>query len=145
MTKVMFLCTGNTCRSQMAEGFARELGLGLIEPYSAGLLPAGLVHPAAIAVMNEEGIDISGQSSKGIAPALLQQMDIIVTLCSNAEESCPVTPPEITRLHWPIDDPVNSIEEELGTEEEDLNKFRKARDEIKRKLVELVKSMEAGV
>ncbi|TAN39499.1 MAG: arsenate reductase ArsC [Nitrospirae bacterium] len=140
--KVMFLCTGNTCRSQMAEGFARELGLGLIEPYSAGLVPAGLVHPAAIAVMSEEGIDISGQSSKGIDPALLQQMDIIVTLCGNAEESCPVTPPEITRLHWPIDDPVNSIETAMGTEKEDLNKFRKARDEIKRKITGLINSME---
>ena len=140
MTKIMFLCTGNTCRSQMAEGFARELGKGLIEPYSAGLMPAGVVHPGAIAVMKEAGIDISSQKSKAIDPELLGKMDIIVTLCGNAEASCPMTPPEIRRMHWPIDDPVGAV----GTEEEIVHEFRRARDEIKMKIVELITSLDSG-
>lgn len=88
MLKVMFLCTGNSCRSQMAEGFARELGKGLVAPYSAGLMAAG-VNARAIAVMREAGIDISGQRSREIDPDLLQTMDIVITLCDNAAESCP--------------------------------------------------------
>lgn len=140
ITKVMFLCRGNTCRSQMAEGFARKLGKGLIEPYSAGLMPAGVVHPRAIAVMKEEGIDISGQGSKGIDPDLLQEMDIIITLCGNAEASCPMTPPSIKRIHWPIDDPAAAV----GTEDEVMKKFRKARDEIKNKIEEFVRIINNG-
>ena len=140
MKKVMFLCTGNTCRSQMAEGFARELGEGIIEPCSAGLMPAGVVHPLAIRVMAEAGIDISGQRSTGIDTDLLQKMDIIVTLCGNAEASCPVTPPDIRRLHWPIDDPVGTA----GTEGKIMTAFRNARDEIKRKITELIHSLGSG-
>jgi len=140
MKKVMFLCTGNTCRSQMAEGFAMELGKGCIEAYGAGLMPAGIVHPRAIAVMSEAGIDISGQKSKGIDPDLLQKMDIIVTLCGNAEASCPMTPPAIKRVHWPIDDPVGAA----GSEEEIMSAFRKARDEIKGKMLELIHSLGRG-
>ncbi len=79
MTKMMFLCTGNTCRSQMAEGFARVLGKETIEAYSAGLMPVGIIHPRAIAVMKETGIDITHQKSKEIDPDLLGKMDIIVT------------------------------------------------------------------
>src|SRR5574337_1259016 len=108
MIKVMFLCTGNSCRSQMAEGFAREIGKGILEPFSAGLIAAGL-HPRAIAVMKEIGIDISKQKSKEVDDDLLRSMDIIVTLCSNAEEACPWTPPEVKRLHWPIKDPVGAV------------------------------------
>jgi arsenate reductase len=141
MKKIMFLCTGNTCRSQMAEGFAKQLGKGLIEPYSAGLMPSGVVHPRAIAAMKDAGIDISGQRSKGIAPDLLQTMDIIVTLCGNAEASCPMTPPEIKRMHWPIDDPVGAA----GTEEEIMKEFRKSRDEIKGRIRELIHSLHSGV
>ncbi len=133
MLKVMFLCTGNSCRSQMAEGFARELGNGLIEPYSAGLMAAG-VHPRAIAVMKEVGIDISKQKSKEIDKTCLRSMDIVITLCGNAEESCPWTPPEIERLHWPIEDPVGTI----GTEEHIMNEFRRARDEIQKKVRDFV-------
>ena len=137
MTRVMFLCTGNTCRSQMAEGFAKAFGKGLIEAHSAGLMPAGVVNPKAIAVMREVGIDISGQQSKGIVPELLGKMDIIVTLCGNAESSCPMTPPNITRLHWPIDDPISAV----GTEEEVMNEFRKARDEIRAGISGLIESL----
>jgi len=136
MLKVMFLCTGNSCRSQMAEGFARELGKGIIEPYSAGLM-ASRVHPRAIEVMKEVGIDISEQSSKEIDPDLLKQMDVVITLCGHAEVSCPVTPPHIKRLHWPIDDPVGTV----GTEEEIMNEFRRVRDEIKERIVKLVEEV----
>lgn len=139
MLRVMFLCTGNSCRSQMAEGFARELGRGLLQPYSAGLMAAG-VHPRAMAVMKEAGIDISGQKSKEIDAGLLETMDIVITLCGNAEESCPYTPPEIRRLHWPIKDPVGTV----GTEEEIMREFRRARDEIREKVRELLSSLNAG-
>jgi arsenate reductase (thioredoxin) len=133
MTKVMFLCTGNSCRSQMAEGFASELGKGLIETHSAGLTPAG-VNPRAIAVMKEIGIDISNQKSKAIDEKILRQMDVIVTLCGHAEAMCPMTPPEIKKIHWPIDDPVGAI----GTEEEIMKAFRKARDEIKGEIIRFI-------
>jgi ACR3 family arsenite transporter len=133
MIKVMFLCTGNSCRSQMAEGLARKFGKGLMEPYSAGLLAAG-VHPRAIAAMNELGIDISGQKSKEIDEDQLRRMDVVITLCGNAEESCPWTPPEIKRLHWPINDPVGTV----GSEERIMKEFRKARDEIGARIVQLV-------
>jgi len=136
MIKIMFLCTGNSCRSQMAEGFARELGKGLIEPYSAGIVAAG-VNARAVKVMNEIGIDISGQTSKETDEKLLKTMDIVVTLCGNAEEACPYTPPAIKRIHWPIKDPVGTI----GTEEEIMKEFRRARDEIKGKMLELINSL----
>ena len=129
MKKVMFLCTGNSCRSQMAEGFAKELGKGIIEPYSAGVIST-FVHPRAIEAMKEIGIDISGQSSKEIDKGQLKKMAIIITLCSNAEESCPLTPPEIKRFHWPIKDPVSFS----GTEDEIMNEFRRARNEIKERI-----------
>lgn len=125
MLKVTFLCTGNSCRSQMAEGFARELGKGIIEPFSAGLMAAGL-HPRASAVMNEIGIDITRQKSKKIDEKLLKTMDVVITLCGNAEHACPQTPPEIKRIHWPINDPVGTV----GREEQIMKAFRRARDEI---------------
>ena len=136
MIKIMFLCTGNSCRSQMAEGFARDFGKGLIEPYSAGIVAAG-VNPRAAAVMKEAGIDISKQKSEEINGDLLRTMDIVVTLCGNAEESCPYTPPVIKRIHWPIKDPVGTI----GTEEEIMKEFRRTRDEIKKKMRELINSL----
>ncbi len=136
MRKIMFLCTGNSCRSQMAEGFAREFGKGTIEAYSAGLTPAG-VNPRAIAVMKEIGIDISDQKSKVIDKKLLRQMDVIITLCGHAEALCPMTPPGIKRIHMPVDDPVGTI----GTEEEIMNAFRRARDEIKEKIRNLIREI----
>ncbi|MDA8327145.1 MAG: arsenate reductase ArsC [Nitrospiraceae bacterium] len=140
MFKIMFLCTGNTCRSQMAEGFARELGKGIIEAYSAGVNPAGHVHPKAVAAMKEAGIDISRQESKGIAPELLMRMDMVITLCGNAEATCPVTPPQIKRAHWPIEDPVSA----MGAEEEIRNEFRRARDEIRMRIENLIKELRDG-
>jgi arsenate reductase len=139
MLKVMFLCTGNSCRSQMAEGFARDLGKGLIEARSAGLMAAG-VHPRAIAVMREIGIDISRQRSREIDPDLLRTMDVVITLCGNANEACPRTPPEVKRLHWPVEDPVGTI----GTEETIMREFRRARDEIREKIQGFIVALSAG-
>lgn len=136
MLKVMFLCTANSCRSQMAEGWARELGKALIEPYSAGLMAAG-VHPRAAAVMREAGIDISGQKSKGIDRNLLLKMDIVITLCGHAEATCPLTPPHIKRLHWPIEDPVGT----RGTEEVIMKDFRRARDEIRGRITKFIREI----
>ncbi len=120
----------------MAEGFAKEFGKGLIEVHSAGLMAAG-VHRRAIAVMQEIGIDISRQKSKVIDEDLLRKMDIIVTLCGNAEETCPWTPPNIKRIHWPIKDPVGTI----GTEGEIMKEFRRARDEIKERVKKLIEEI----
>ncbi len=132
----MFLCTANSCRSQMAEGFAKEYGKGLIEVYSAGLMAAG-VHKRAAAVMKEAGIDISKQGSKTIDENLLKQMDIIVTLCSYAETLCPSTPAGIRRVHWPIKDPVGT----MGSEDQIMYEFRRAREEIRAKVRELIKEI----
>jgi arsenate reductase len=134
--KVMFLCTGNSCRSQMAEGLARETGKGIFDPYSAGLMAAG-VHPRAVEVMRELGIDISKQKSKEIDQDLVRKMDVVVTLCAGAEEACPQTPAEVQRLHWPVKDPVGA----RGSREDILREFRRARDEIKGKIDELAEAI----
>ncbi len=131
--RIMVLCTGNSCRSQMAEGFLRELGGQKVEAHSAGLL-ATEVHPRAMAVMAEEGIDLSAHSSKQIEPKLLQSMDLVVTVCDNAAEGCPYVPPHVKKLHRPIRDPVNTV----GTEEEIMADFRRARDEIKKIIVQVL-------
>jgi arsenate reductase (thioredoxin) len=136
MIKVMFLCTANSCRSQMAEGFAKVFGKDLMEVYSAGLMAAG-VHKRAAAVMKELRIDITCQKSKEIDPELLRKMDLVITLCRHAEEYCPATPPEVRRLHWPVRDPVGTV----GTEEEIMNDFRRARDEIRGKIQGLIKEI----
>lgn len=137
MFRVMFLCTGNTCRSQIAEGLAREFGKGVIAPFSAGVNPTGIIHPRAIAAMKELGIDISQQKSKGIDMALLNTMDMIVTLCGNAEASCPNAPSHIKKYHWGINDPVGAV----GSEEGIRAEFRKARDEIKDRILALIESL----
>ncbi len=129
----MFLCTGNSCRSQMAEGFARELGKGLIESHSAGLAPC-YVHPLAIKVMSESGIDISHQKSKAIDNELLKEMDLIITLCGHADAACPSVPEGIKKIHMPVDDPVSTV----GSDDEILNAFRKARDEINYKIKDFI-------
>jgi arsenate reductase len=134
MKRVMFLCTANSCRSQMAEGLMRELAKGRVEVHSAGLFAAG-VHPRAAQVMKEIGIDIAPQHSKDIDAGLLREMDYAITLCGNAERTCPTTPPEVRRIHWPIEDPVGA----RGSEEEVLKEFRRARDEIKKKIEEFLK------
>lgn len=139
MIKVMFLCTGNSCRSQMAEGFARELGKGILEPYSAGVSPQG-VNEKAVRVMKEIGIDISHQQSKSIDQELLRNMDVIITLCDNAAGSCPWTPPQIKLSHWPLDDPARAV----GSEEEILTEFRRVRDEIEERMKSFIKEVGHG-
>lgn len=130
MLKIMFLCTGNSCRSQMAEGLTNALGGERLKAYSAGLSPAGYIHPVAIKVMEEIGIDISKQSSKPIDMDLLNEMDYVITFCGDAEETCPVTPPHIKKLHWGLTDPAKAE----GSEEEKLRIFREVRDEIRKRI-----------
>ena len=133
MIRVMFLCTGNSCRSQMAEGFARVLGKGLLDAHSAGLTPTD-VNERAVAVMQELGINISDQESKEADADFLLSMDVIITLCGNAEASCPMTPPHIKRIHWPIDDPAVA----KGSDVEIMGEFRKARDEIRDRITDFI-------
>jgi arsenate reductase len=123
----------------MAEGFARKFGKDIIETHSAGLNPAGL-NDLAVRAMRETGIDISQQKSKPIDEELLKTMDIIITLCDNAAESCPWTPPEIKRLHWSIKDPAKA----QGAEEEVLDEFRKARNEIGQRVKTLIEEVRNG-
>ncbi len=135
----MFLCTGNSCRSQMAEGWARALGGDLWEVHSAGLEAHGL-NPRAVAVMAEAGVDISRQTSKTIDPALLEAMDLVVTVCGDAEERCPLTPPGVRRLHWPLADPAKA----RGSEEEVMAVFRRMRDEIRARVAALAEECRRG-
>jgi len=123
---VYFLCTGNSCRSQMADGFLKSLGGDRFEVKSAGLEAHGL-NPRAVKVMNEAGVDISGHTSDVIDPAVLEQADYVITLCGHADEHCPViSNPRVTKWHWGFDDPAKAT----GTEEEIMSQFRKVRDAI---------------
>ena len=124
-TRVLFLCTGNSCRSQMAEGFLRSYGGDVYEAHSAGINPTS-VNPLAIQVMKEVGIDISQQHSKNVTGYVGQHFSIIITVCDNANERCPIFPGPAIREHWPFDDPAQAT----GTEEERLTAFRRVRDQI---------------
>ncbi len=123
--KVLFLCTGNSARSQMAEGYLRSVADGRFDVMSAGIDPKGL-NPLAVAAMREIGIDIAGQRSKDITELLGTPVQFVVTVCSNAREKCPVFPATVKFVHWDLDDPA-AVQ---GTEEEKLAAFRKVRDEI---------------
>lgn len=127
-----FLCTGNSCRSQMAEGFARYMFGDQAEVASGGIAPKG-VHPLAVRVMAEVGIDISRHESRPIDAGLLIRSSVAVTLCGDAEEMCPVTPPSVLRMHWPLHDPAR-IEGDLDAR---LGVFRKVRDEIQARVARL--------
>jgi arsenate reductase len=127
--RLLFLCTGNACRSQMAEGFLKHLAPDKFEVFSAGINPTQ-VNPLAIKVMNEVGIDISRQKSKSVKEFLGQQFNYVVTVCDNAKQICPVFPGTYSKMHWNLEDPA----EVQGTEEEKLYVFRKVRDEIKGKI-----------
>jgi len=128
--KVLFLCTGNSCRSQMAEGWARRLKGDVIEPYSAGVEVHGL-NPNAVNVMAEAGVDISGQQSKHLDQLKDVDFDYVVTVCDNAHESCPMFPGKTRIVHVGFDDPPR-LAREAKTEEEALEIYRRVRDEIKR-------------
>ena len=131
--KVLFLCTGNSARSQMAEGLARHLSKGRLDAYSAGLEPKGL-HPLAVAAMDEIGVDIRSQKSKKIDPDLFNTVDLIVTLCGDAEARCPVSPPHIRREHWPIEDPARAV----GGDKERREIFRETRDRLRERIIDLL-------
>jgi arsenate reductase len=132
--RVLFVCTGNSARSQMAEGFARHYGQGRLEAHSAGMAPSRL-NPHAVRAMQEKGIDISGHRSKAFAWELARQMDVVVTVCGHANEACPVLPPDVVRLHWPLEDPAAAT----GTDTEILAKFREIRDQIETRVGGLVR------
>jgi len=127
--KVLFLCTGNSCRSQIAEGWARHLHDEAVEPFSAGTRP-GRVDPRAIAVMCEAGVDISGQRSKHLEEVLDIDLDWVVTVCDHADETCPVFPGDVKRMHVGFDDPPR-LAAEAKTEDEALTHYRRVRDEIR--------------
>lgn len=128
--RVLFLCTGNSCRSQMAEGFLRDLAGDRFESLSAGSKPAGYVHPLAVEAMREIEIDITAGVSKSInefLPPDGEPPDLVISVCDAAAKDCPVFPGAVERLHWPFDDPAHAE----GTDEEIMNCFRRVRDEIR--------------
>lgn len=134
--RILFLCVANSCRSQMAEGFARHYFSDRIEAFSAGMFAAG-VSQKATRVMAEIGIDISGQSSKHFGRYLDERFDYVITLCGELEEKCPVFPGKAEHIHMGFDDPTFSP----GTEEERLDRFRETRDEMKRRLIPLLEKL----
>ena len=132
-----FICTGNSCRSQMAEGFARYFAGDTMVVVSGGIEAHGL-NLRAVQVMNEAGVDISNHTSDLIDDDLLNQSDYAITLCGDVYDRCPVTPPNVTRLHWGFEDPARAT----GTEEQVMNKFREVRDAIKERVQSFVKELE---
>ncbi len=127
--KILFLCTGNSCRSQMAEGWARQLRGEQIHVHSAGLEPKGL-DPYAVKVMKEAGVDISHQKSKHLQEVLDHDFDVVITVCDNAYENCPVFPRPARVVHHNFDDPPRLVAE-LSEEEEILGPYRRVRDELR--------------
>lgn len=150
---LLFLCTGNSCRSQIAEGWGKHFGAlameglmqregrtpeaaGRIEVQSAGIEAHGK-NPRAIKVMAEAGIDISGQESTKVTPAMIDAADVVVTVCGHADEHCPVLPASVRKIHWPLNDPAKAS----GTEEEIMAVFRAARDDIRERVRALVEEL----
>jgi arsenate reductase len=138
--KILFLCTGNSCRSQMAEGWARALKGGRIEAFSAGIETHGL-NPRAVQVMAEAGVDISGHRSKTVADLSTKDFDYVVTVCDHAYESCPLFPGKAKVVHVGFDDPPR-LAKDAQTEEEALTHYRRVRDEIKAFVKTLPDSLE---
>ena len=128
---VLVLCTGNSCRSHLAEGFLRAAAGDILTVHSAGSKPTGYVHPFAIRVMQEIGIDISAHRSKSMNEFLRTPIETVITVCGAADQVCPVFPGQVSRHHWPFDDPAHAT----GTDEERLAVFRRVRDEIRRTFV----------
>ncbi len=136
---LLFLCTGNACRSQMAEGWARALGGNRLTVASAGIEAHGQ-NPRAIAVMREAGLDISGQESTRVTDEMLRRADLVVTVCGHADEHCPVLPPGTRKEHWPLADPARAG----GSEDEIMAVFRASRDEIRARVEDLLQRLEQG-
>jgi len=164
---VLFLCTGNSCRSQMAEGFARHISGNSsatasrrdpanpplsnsipgedrttirLEIQSAGIESHGL-NPMAVQVMAEVGVDISRHTSRLLQPVMLQQIDLVVTVCGHADENCPVLPASVRRMHWPLSDPAESAERRV----DQIRAFRASRDEIRDRVTLLVAQLQSGL
>ena len=138
--RVLVLCTGNSARSQMAEGLLNHMGRGSYEVFSAGTHPS-VVNPLAIEAMREAGIDISDHRSKSLDEFLEVEFDYIITVCDKANENCPIFPGHAKRLHWSFDDPAAAS----GSKEEKLLVFRRVRDEIAARIGEFLTSSEYGV
>jgi len=135
---ILFLCTGNSCRSQMAEGWARFLGGNRISVASAGIEAHGK-NPRAIAVMAEAGLDISRQESTIVTDDMLHRADVVVTVCGHADEMCPALPPSVRKVHWPLADPARAT----GSEAEILAAFRATRDEVEDRVRRLLSEFAA--
>lgn len=125
---VLVLCTGNSCRSHMAEGILRQTAGDFLDVQSAGSNPSGYVHPLAIKAMKEIGIDISDHTSKHMNTFLDKEVETVVTVCGNADQACPMFPGQVNRHHWGFDDPAHAE----GSDDEKFAMFRRVRDEIKR-------------
>jgi len=130
---LLFLCTGNACRSQMAEGWARALGGDWLRVQSAGIEAHGK-NPRAIAVMQEAGVDIGGQESTRVTDEMLADADVLVTVCGHADEHCPAVPAGVRRIHWPLEDPARAT----GSEVEIMAVFRASRDDIRQRVAALL-------
>jgi arsenate reductase len=137
--KILFLCTGNSCRSQMAEGWARHLKGDVLEPYSAGIEVHGL-NPSAVKVMAEAGVDISRHRSKNVSELIGVPFDYVVTVCDNARETCPMFPGKAKVVHVAFDDPPR-LAREAKTEEEALAHYRRVRDQIRAFVLTLPESL----
>lgn len=123
---VLILCTGNSCRSHLAEGLLRKFAGDYLDVASAGSKPAGYVHPLGIKAMEEVGIDISAHHSKHMNEFLDREVETVITVCGNADQACPMFPGQLNRHHWGFEDPAHAT----GTEAEQLEVFRKVRDQI---------------
>jgi arsenate reductase (thioredoxin) len=124
---VLIVCTGNSCRSQMAEGILRQAAGDILDVRSAGSKPVGRVNPLAIRALAEIGIDIAGHHSKHMDEFLQQDVETVITVCGNADQACPMFPGQLNRHHWGFDDPPHG----QGSEEEQMVGFRRVRDQIK--------------
>jgi len=133
---ILFLCTGNSCRSQIAEGWTRYLGKESVEVRSAGLKAHGM-NPRTIRIMEESGIDITGQSSKVVAPDMIAWASLVITVCGDADESCPTLPTDIKKLHWPLPDPAKAV----GSDEEIMFQFRSVSNDIRQRVIELLATL----
>ena len=136
---ILSLCTGNSCRSQIAEGWARHIGSDHVEVQSAGIEAHGK-NPRAIEATKEIGIDISGQESTIVSDDMLQKADVVVTVCGHADEQRPVLPPNVKKVHWPLTDPAKAT----GTEEEIMGEFRATRDEVETRVRGLLLELAQG-
>ena len=135
---ILFLCTGNSCRSQMAEGWAKQLASDDWNIESAGIEAHGK-NPRAIAIMAEAGVDISGQESTRVTDDMLDSADVVITVCGHADEHCPALPAGTRKIHWPLEDPAKA----QGTEEEIMKVFHDSREDIRRRVLILMGDLEA--